>query len=145
MLSQENVRLPVSGRTYSVNTANRRQFPAGIQQYLDWADSEESGGYSSRYIGSLVADFHRTLVRGGAFLYPQTRDFARDNCVGWSDIVRTRTGSAQEESCPRGHACPTCDGPIACFGGAAVPVGERYDFQKDDDGNNDKADQPYRL
>jgi len=72
VLSQENVRLPVSGRTYSVNTANRRQFPAGIQQYLDWADSEESGGYSSRYIGSLVADFHRTLVRGGAFLYPQT-------------------------------------------------------------------------
>ena len=72
VLTQENVRMPAAGRTYSVNGANRRKFPGNIQQYLDWVESDESGGYSSRYIGSLVADFHRTLVRGGVFLYPQT-------------------------------------------------------------------------
>jgi fructose-1,6-bisphosphatase I len=73
ILAQENVQLPASGKTYSINEGNRRTFPDGIQKYLDWVQSEESGGYSMRYIGSLVADFHRTLVRGGVFLYPQTK------------------------------------------------------------------------
>lgn len=73
VLTQENVRMPETGKIYSVNESNRRKFPAGIQKYLDWAQSDESGGYSSRYIGSLVADFHRTLVRGGVFFYPPTK------------------------------------------------------------------------
>jgi fructose-1,6-bisphosphatase I len=72
VLAQENVRMPASGKIYSVNEGNRRQFPQGYQNYLDWVESENSGGYSLRYIGSLVADFHRTLVRGGVFLYPET-------------------------------------------------------------------------
>jgi fructose-1,6-bisphosphatase I len=72
VLSQENVKMPESGQTYSVNEGNRRHFPEGVQKYLDWAQSDESGGYSLRYIGSLVADFHRTLMRGGVFLYPPT-------------------------------------------------------------------------
>ena len=70
VLAQENVRMPEAGRIYSVNEAYRNSFPKGIQQYLDWA--KEAGDYSSRYIGSLVADFHRTLIRGGVFLYPPT-------------------------------------------------------------------------
>ncbi len=73
VLAQENVRMPETGKIYSVNEANRRKFPAGIQKYLDWVQSEDSGGYSLRYIGSLVADFHRTLIRGGVFLYPPTK------------------------------------------------------------------------
>jgi fructose-1,6-bisphosphatase I len=73
VLAQENVQMPVSGKIYSVNEGNRRKFPDGIQKYLDWVESDESGGYSLRYIGSLVADFHRTLVRGGVFLYPETK------------------------------------------------------------------------
>ena len=73
VLAQENVRMPAFGKTYSVNEGNRRKFPDGIQKYLEWIDSDESGGYTLRYIGSLVADFHRTLVRGGVFLYPETK------------------------------------------------------------------------
>jgi fructose-1,6-bisphosphatase I len=73
VLAQENVQMPEAGKIYSVNEGNRRQFPAGYQNYLDWVESEESGGYSMRYIGSLVADFHRTLIRGGVFLYPETK------------------------------------------------------------------------
>ncbi len=72
VLAQENVRMPTLGKTYSVNEANSRQFPSGVQKYLDWVKTEEAG-YSSRYIGSLVADFHRTLMRGGVFLYPPTK------------------------------------------------------------------------
>jgi fructose-1,6-bisphosphatase I len=71
-LSRENVRMPASGKTYSINEAYRSQFPDGIQQYLDWTKTAEAD-YSLRYIGSLVADFHRTLLKGGVFLYPPTK------------------------------------------------------------------------
>ena len=70
VLVARNVRIPETGKTYSVNEANRATFPAGFQRYLDWAHGE---GYSSRYIGSMVADVHRTLLKGGVFLYPPTR------------------------------------------------------------------------
>lgn len=72
-LSRENVKMPETGKTYSVNEAYRLQFPIGIQKYLDWVKTEEAGGYGLRYIGSLVADFHRTLLKGGVFFYPPTK------------------------------------------------------------------------
>jgi fructose-1,6-bisphosphatase I len=72
VLCQENVRMPEEGRIYSVNEANFDSFPKGVQEYLAWAKTKEAGPYTSRYIGSLVADFHRTLLRGGVFLYPPT-------------------------------------------------------------------------
>jgi fructose-1,6-bisphosphatase I len=71
LLAQENIRMPQQADIYSVNEAYRGSFPEQIQRYLDWAKAQ--GNYSSRYIGSLVADFHRTLIRGGVFLYPGTR------------------------------------------------------------------------
>src|SRR6267378_6679325 len=71
ILAQENIRMPKAGRIYSTNEAYRGSFPEGIQHYLDWA--KEAGDYSSRYIGSLVADFHLTLIRGGVFIYPGTK------------------------------------------------------------------------
>lgn len=71
-LSHESVVMPSKGQTYSVNEAYRTQFPAGFQRYLDWTKSDEAG-YKLRYIGSLVADFHRTLLKGGVFLYPPTK------------------------------------------------------------------------
>lgn len=72
VLAQEHMKMPAAGRTYSVNEAYRDQFPDGVQEYLDWTKTKEAG-YSMRYIGSLVADFHRTLIRGGVFLYPPTK------------------------------------------------------------------------
>jgi fructose-1,6-bisphosphatase I len=71
LLAQENITMPEAGRIYSVNEAYSSSFPEGIQRYLEWA--KEAGDYSSRYIGSLTADFHRTLIRGGVFLYPGTK------------------------------------------------------------------------
>lgn len=71
VLHQERVTMPEAGRTYSVNEAYRDTFPAGIRRYLEWTKAQK---YSLRYIGSLVADFHRTLLRGGVFLYPPTND-----------------------------------------------------------------------
>jgi fructose-1,6-bisphosphatase I len=71
-LSQENLIMPPASKTYSINEAYRSQFPEGIQRYLDSTKKDEAG-YTLRYIGSLVADFHRTLLHGGVFLYPPTQ------------------------------------------------------------------------
>ncbi len=71
-LCRENVVMPASGKTYSVNEAYSATFPEGLQEYLRWAKTAEAGGFVLRYIGSLVADFHRTLLKGGVFFYPPT-------------------------------------------------------------------------
>jgi fructose-1,6-bisphosphatase I len=72
VLTRENIQMPAASKMYSVNEAYKNTFPEGYQAYLDWAKSPEAGRYSLRYIGSLVADFHRTLLKGGVFLYPPT-------------------------------------------------------------------------
>jgi fructose-1,6-bisphosphatase I len=73
VLTHENIRMPNHGPYYSVNEANSEAFPHSYREYLRYLRSGGSGRhYSSRYIGSLVADFHRTLFKGGIFLYPPT-------------------------------------------------------------------------
>ncbi len=65
--------MPKQGVCYSANEANVDSFPAPIQEFIGRLRNGELGQrYSSRYIGSLVADFHRTILRGGIFLYPPT-------------------------------------------------------------------------
>ncbi len=70
MLVKRDLQMPAKKKIYSVNEANADGFPKGFQEYLHWAHAE---GYTSRYIGSMVADVHRTLVNGGVFLYPPTK------------------------------------------------------------------------
>jgi fructose-1,6-bisphosphatase I len=73
LMSHENMRMPPAGSIYSCNEANSESFPAPYQKFLHQLRGGETGRtYSSRYIGSLVADFHRTLLKGGIFLYPPT-------------------------------------------------------------------------
>jgi fructose-1,6-bisphosphatase I len=74
LMSHENVRMPPNGTVYSCNEANVETFPNAYQEFLWQLRSGAAGrAYSSRYIGSLVADFHRTLLKGGIFLYPPTK------------------------------------------------------------------------
>ena len=77
LLTKENITIPESRPEYSINEAYYHRFPEPYREYLDWAkDRREghggSGGLTMRYIGSLVADFHRILLRGGVYLYPPT-------------------------------------------------------------------------
>ncbi|MCE9531161.1 MAG: fructose-1,6-bisphosphatase, partial [Planctomycetes bacterium] len=75
VLSHENIRIPDQGKYYSVNEAYFDEFPAEYRTYLDRLRKGALGRrYSSRYIGSMVADFHRTLLKGGIFLYPPTTE-----------------------------------------------------------------------
>ena len=72
VLVQTQMKIPAAKKVYSINEANRDTFPDGFQKYLNWA---HANGYSSRYIGSMVADVHRTLLQGGVFLYPPTKKY----------------------------------------------------------------------
>ena len=75
VLSHENIRMPQQGRYYSVNEAYHDEFPPHYRVFLDRVRHGELGRrYSMRYVGSMVADFHRTLLKGGIFLYPPTAD-----------------------------------------------------------------------
>lgn len=76
--SHKNIRMPKQGRYYSVNEAYRDTFPEPYNKFTDDLRHGKLGThYASRYIGSMVSDFHRTLLRGGVFMYPPTKDFAQ--------------------------------------------------------------------
>lgn len=73
VLSHPNMKMPAQGTYYSVNESYLDLFPSRYAEYLERLRSGVLGQrYSSRYIGSMVADFHRTLLKGGVFLYPPT-------------------------------------------------------------------------
>ena len=76
ILSHENIRMPRQGKYYSINEGHCDKFPPVYMKYLQRLRSGEVGGvhYSSRFVGSMVADFHRTLLRGGIFIYPPNTD-----------------------------------------------------------------------
>jgi len=71
--SHADLKFPKKGSIYSVNEGNYLQFPDYVKKYLKFCKMEEDNRpYTSRYIGSLVSDFHRNLIRGGIFMYPNT-------------------------------------------------------------------------
>lgn len=74
VLSSDGMRMPEQGPYYSTNEANASSWPPAYREYLAMLLEGKLGGkpYGARYIGSLVADFHRTLLKGGVFLYPPT-------------------------------------------------------------------------
>ncbi len=72
-LSHPHMHFPKRGNIYSINEGKYAHFPQGVKDYLKYCQREEDDRpYTSRYIGALVADFHRSLIKGGIFLYPQT-------------------------------------------------------------------------
>ncbi|AFA41118.1 fructose-1,6-bisphosphatase I [Wigglesworthia glossinidia endosymbiont of Glossina morsitans morsitans (Yale colony)] len=76
ILSQKNVKFPDTGNIYSINEGNYNSFPKGIKKYLQYCKNQyDQNPISSRYVGSLVADFHRSLLKGGIYLYPNTQSY----------------------------------------------------------------------
>lgn len=77
-LSHENMQIPVDGNIYSINEGNYIRFPLGVKKYIKFCQEyapQDNRPYTSRYIGSLVADFHRNLLKGGIYLYPSTASY----------------------------------------------------------------------
>ena len=72
-LSHPNMQFPDKGYIYSVNEGNYVHFPKGVKEYIKYCqEEEEDRPYTSRYIGSLVSDFHRNMIKGGIYFYPST-------------------------------------------------------------------------
>jgi len=74
-LSHPDIRIPETGIIYSINEGNYVHFPNGVKKYIKYCQEEDDRTkrpYTSRYIGSLVADFHRNMLKGGVYIYPET-------------------------------------------------------------------------
>lgn len=70
LLSHQNMTIPGDGTIYSINEGSSLSFDEGVKQYISYCRENQ---YSGRYIGSLVADFHRNLLKGGIYIYPATQ------------------------------------------------------------------------
>jgi fructose-1,6-bisphosphatase I len=96
-LSHQNIRMPMSGKFYSVNQGYYLKFDVEMRRYIDHCSDMN---YSLRYIGSMVSDIHRILFQGGIFLYPNTRKYPKGKlrllyeCAPLSFIVEQAGGKA---------------------------------------------------
>jgi len=74
-LSHPKMQIPEVGNIYSINEGNYVHFPQGVKRYIKYCQVEDdttNRPYTSRYVGSMVADIHRTLIKGGIYMYPTT-------------------------------------------------------------------------
>ena len=102
-LSNPDIKCPEIGKIYSVNHGNFFQYTDGIRQYIDVCQKKtksNGGPYTQRYIGSMVADVHRNLIKGGIFMYPSTIDKPKGKlrllyeCNPFAFIVEVAGGKA---------------------------------------------------
>jgi fructose-1,6-bisphosphatase I len=74
-LSHPEIKTPANAKSYSMNQGNFNSFPDNVKRFVEFCqDNSDKKAFSLRYIGSMVADFHRNLLKGGIFLYPATKD-----------------------------------------------------------------------
>lgn len=104
-LSYPDIKCPDNGKLYSVNHGSFFQYDRGVQEYINRCQhktDEKTGPYTQRYTGSLVADIHRNLIKGGIFMYPATHDLPNGKlrlmyeCNPFAFIVEVAGGSATD-------------------------------------------------
>ena len=78
-LSHPDMKIPEAGNIYSINEGNYVHFPQGVKDYIKYCQEEkEDRPYTSRYIGSMVSDIHRNMIKGGIYIYPKSSN----SCTG---------------------------------------------------------------
>jgi fructose-1,6-bisphosphatase I len=105
ILSDRMIKMPDYGNIYSINEGSYNSWDLGLKQYIKYCqeEEEESGRpYSARYIGSMVADIHRTLIKGGIFIYPHSKRYPNGKlrlmyeCNPLSFIIEQAGGAATD-------------------------------------------------
>jgi len=105
ILSDRMIKMPDYGNIYSINEGSYNSWDLGLKQYIKYCqeEEEESGRpYSARYIGSMVADIHRTLIKGGIFIYPHSKRYPHGKlrlmyeCNPLSFIIEQAGGAATD-------------------------------------------------
>ncbi|XP_058808323.1 fructose-1,6-bisphosphatase 1 [Phymastichus coffea] len=101
ILTERNMRIPPRGKIYSINEGNERSWDKAVEQYVDSRKNPSSGKpYAARYVGSMVADVHRTIKYGGIFMYPASKDAPNGKlrllyeCIPMAYIVKEAGGLA---------------------------------------------------
>ena len=100
-LSHQDMSIPVDGKIYSINEGSYNSFEDGVKNYIEYCRDNNCSG---RYIGSLVADFHRNLLKGGIYIYPKTKNSPNGKlrlmyeCNALAFIVEQAGGSATDGS-----------------------------------------------
>lgn len=104
-LSHPEISVPNQGNTYSINEGYYTHLPAGVKKYIKYCQVEDDGTnrpYTSRYTGSMIADIHRNLIKGGIFIYPATAQYANGKlrlvyeCNPMAFIVEQAGGKASD-------------------------------------------------
>lgn len=102
-LSHPNMRFPESGKIYSINEGNYVHFPQGVKDFIKYCQEEKDDRpYTSRYIGSMVSDIHRNMIKGGIFIYPETSKAPKGKlrllyeCNPFAFIVEQAGGKASD-------------------------------------------------
>jgi fructose-1,6-bisphosphatase I len=110
--SHPDIRIPEKGKTYSINEGNYPYWTTGVRKYIDFLkekDKESGRPYSGRYIGSMVADMHRTLLKGGIFMYPADKKDPKKpqgklrllyECAPFAYLVEHAGGAASNGTIP---------------------------------------------
>jgi fructose-1,6-bisphosphatase I len=115
-LSHPDIKCPEIGRIYSVNHGNFFQYTEGVRKYINQCQNktkDNGGPYTQRYIGSMVADVHRNLIKGGIFMYPGTTDKPKGKlrllyeCNPFAYIVEIAGGKATNGQQPILEVVPT--------------------------------------
>lgn len=104
-LSHPDIKMPENGKIYSINQGNFSKFTDGVKNYIGWcteSDKETSRPYSLRYIGSMVGDLHRNLLKGGIFMYPANKGETKGKlrllyeCIPMSFVTEQAGGKATD-------------------------------------------------
>lgn len=104
-LSHPDMKIPAFGKIYSINQGNTEKFDAGVKNFVSYCstiDKETSRPYSLRYIGSMVGDLHRNLIKGGIFIYPANKGEKKGKlrllyeCIPMAFIVEQAGGKATD-------------------------------------------------
>ena len=113
-LSHPQMQFPETGRIYSLNEGNYVHFPQGVKNYIKYCQQEEGDRpYTSRYIGSLVSDFHRNMIKGGIYIYPKSSVAAEGKlrllyeCNPMAFIAEQANGKASNGYSPIMDVVPT--------------------------------------
>ncbi|UAB84906.1 class 1 fructose-bisphosphatase [Zunongwangia sp. SCSIO 43204] len=102
-LSHPDMKFPETGNIYSINEGNYAHFPTGVKKYIKYCQEEEGDRpYTSRYIGSMVSDIHRNMIKGGIYIYPKSTKYNKGKlrllyeCNPMAFIVEQAGGKASD-------------------------------------------------
>ena len=104
LLSHPDIRTPDAGTMYSVNEGNYNSWSRGLKEYIKWMQTEDAASsrpYTTRYIGSFVADFHRNLVKGGIYIYPSNARSPQGKLRLMYEANPWRSSSSRPAASPR--------------------------------------------